>query len=329
MLVQASIDQSLTVRFGRRIRERDERLHIGRLDPSLRWMVNEDSEDDQLEFTDVPLPLGPLESPNGFVRDRRNATIEPSRVPLEEMVHEPLDVSSALLEGRKREVQGSNPVEKILPKRAFPHGCREISTRRRQETDVGPHPTTRSDRSKESRLEDAKKLRLRGEREIGELVEQQDTCASALDEARTIGVGTGERAGHVTEEFRLEELGRQARTRDADERPGCARASPVNRSSDEFLARAGRAAHERRQVDGGDLLNRLEHPLHGRRSTDDSLERFASAAGQSGGRVRDGDRRETRLEGPELGKTGVPSQALSISSGCEPKQVVSRVHAAV
>ena len=93
-----------------------------------------------------------------------------------------------------------------------------------------------------------------------------------LEEALLVGDGAGERAAHVAEEVRLEEVGRERAGVDRHERPGGARREPVERLRDELLAGAALADDEDRRARGRRLPDRLEDPLHRRRAADELAE---------------------------------------------------------
>ena len=62
-------------------------------------------------------------------------------------------------------------------------------------------------------------------RQIADLVEEERAALRQLDLAGHAAIGAGERAALVAEELALDELDRQRRAVDGDERPGLPRRS--------------------------------------------------------------------------------------------------------
>ena len=74
-----------------------------------------------------------------------------------------------------------------------------------------------------------------------------------FEAAGAVGIGAGERAALVAEQFAFGELGGEHRAVEADEWAGSAAAQRVNRLGDELLAGAALAADQHCFVGGGDL----------------------------------------------------------------------------
>ena len=77
--------------------------------------------------------------------------------------------------------------------------------------------------------------------------------------------GAGERALLVAEQLRFEQVGRERRRVERDERLRGARAVPVQRARHEFLAGARLARDEHRHAGAREAADRAEHLLHRRR----------------------------------------------------------------
>jgi hypothetical protein len=76
----------------------------------------------------------------------------------------------------------------------------------------------------------------------------------------------------VSEQLALEQIERDGRAIDLDERPAAPRAEVVNRPRNQLLAGTGLAFNEDRSLRGRDPLDLLEHRLERRTRTDDLLE---------------------------------------------------------
>jgi hypothetical protein len=99
-------------------------------------------------------------------------------------------------------------------------------------------PSGRPDSSHLVPVERAKELGLRLERQIADLVEKERASLGFGEGAIATGMGPGERAAFVSEQLALDELARQCRHVDRDERPCSARPFEVERAGDELLARS-------------------------------------------------------------------------------------------
>ena len=98
---------------------------------------------------------------------------------------------------------------------------------------------------------------------------------------RRSALRAGERAALVAEQLGLEQVLRDRRGVDRDERPGRARAVPVQRARDELLAGARLAGDEHRRVRLRQPADRAEHLLHRRRLAQ-HLRRLAPIAAATG-----------------------------------------------
>ena len=116
-------------------------------------------------------------------------------------------------------------------------------------------------------------LACRPRRHLADLVEEHGAAVGGLEEAALLLPGVGERAPLVAEELAFEQLLRQCRRGDVDERPGRPRAVVVNGLGREVLPGSGLAAQEQRRGGAGrDLAQQFLHAGHRRRRPDDGVE---------------------------------------------------------
>ena len=120
-------------------------------------------------------------------------------------------------------------------------------------------------------LEHAQELRLRRRRHLGDFVEEQHAAGGQFNLARLRLLRAGERATLESEELGLEELFRQRRAIDRDERTAPSWRALVDEPRDDFLARARLALQARRRVGR----------CHLRRAPDDFTPRMRCAEGAS------------------------------------------------
>jgi hypothetical protein len=126
-------------------------------------------------------------------------------------------------------------------------------------------------------LEHAQELRLRFERQLAHLVEQERATVGELEAAAALLRRASERALLVAEELALDQLARQGGAIDFHQRPLAARAAIVDRARDELLAGAGLAVDEDGAVGRGDQPDPLEQALHRWRLAEDLASMSAGA----------------------------------------------------
>jgi len=134
-----------------------------------------------------------------------------------------------------------------------------------------------TDRGVFALLQHAQKSRLRLHRHVADLVEKERAAFCLLEAAGAARVGAGEGALLMTKQFRLDEVARNSRHVDGDERSGAPLAIVVQRARHQLFAGAGFAADHHREIR---LHQSRQHPvdfLHRRRAPDqrDRLEILA------------------------------------------------------
>src|SRR5215510_3294553 len=126
-------------------------------------------------------------------------------------------------------------------------------------------------------LDQLQQLELHGWFDITDLVEEQRAAVGCFHQTNPAILGIGERPSLVAEQFRLEELHRQRRTVDLDERRGFSRAFEMQRARHQLFAGAGLSANQHRRrlsLDEAPLsldqrANTLAQLLHRRRFADE------------------------------------------------------------
>jgi hypothetical protein len=112
--------------------------------------------------------------------------------------------------------------------------------------------------------------------DLADLVEEQRAALRLLHQAAAAALRAGERARLVAEQLRLEQLARQRRAVDLDERPVPAPAAVVEDPRREALAGPGLAGEEHRaERHFGELREQLAHAARGGARAGERLERIA------------------------------------------------------
>ncbi len=126
-------------------------------------------------------------------------------------------------------------------------------------------------------LQHAQQLGLQQQRHLADLVEHQRAAGGQLEQADLVAGRAGERALLVAEQLRLDQLLRQRRAVDLDERALRAAAAHVDRVGDQLLADAVLALDQDVGVALGHRLDQLEQLAHLLALADDVRERVLIA----------------------------------------------------
>ena len=142
------------------------------------------------------------------------------------------DVVLALAQRRQLDRDDVQAVEEILAELALLHHLPQIDVGRGDDAHVDLDRLHAAEPHELALLDHAQQLGLRLERDVADLVEEDAALVGEVEQPLLRVDGAGERALHVAEERRLEQIGRQVAGVDRDERR--------DRTRDEFawIARA-------------------------------------------------------------------------------------------
>ena len=258
------------------------------------------------ELADVAGPGVGLERLQGRRLDARDGAAVRGGELLQEARDEPGDVLRVVLQGRHADVDDVQPVVEVFAERAVRHHLREVAVRRGDEPEVDGLLRRAAEAADGLRLDRAEKGDLRRHVDLADLVEEERSAVRLLDAALlAVLEAARERPGLVAEELRLQEVARERRAFDGDERPLRAPREAVDRLRGEFLARAARPLDEDRRVRRGDLSDERVDALHRRRLAREALQLRAELVLELGDllfEVRRADRlRDAQLEGLQVG----------------------------
>ena len=175
------------------------------------------------------------------------------------------------LRSRKRRQAQRHDVEaeeQVFAERALLNGVAQILVGGGDDADVGLDRRAAADGRVFALLQHPEQARLRLHRHVADLVEEQRAALGLLEAARRARVGAGEGALLMAEQLALDQVARDRRHVDGDERPGLALAVIVQRARDQFLAGARLAGNHHRQVGLHQPRQRAENVLHRRRAAD-------------------------------------------------------------
>jgi hypothetical protein len=173
---------------------------------------------------------------------------------LVEVADQRRQVLEAIAQRRDRDVHDRDAVEEIEAEALGVDHRRQVAVAGHDHPRVEGQRTVGAEGLHRARLERAQQPRLRGERQLAELVEEQRTAVGL--EARSLArcQRAGERARPVAEELRLDQLLAGGAAVDHHERAGGARRVVVQRARRELLAGPRLPLDQDRRVAGGGEL---------------------------------------------------------------------------
>src|SRR5262249_31302648 len=190
--------------------------------------------------------------------------------PFQEPGGERGNVVASLAQRRQAQHQALEPEVEILAKPSLGDAALEIAIAGGDDPDVHRHRARRADLVERLLLKHAQELALMIRSQLADLVEEQRSSIGLLEVAPTFTDRPGEAALDVTEELSLEELGRNGRHVDCDERLIAPRTQGVGRPGEQLLARARLAADEDRQRRWSGSLEIAEQRQYIRITRDDA-----------------------------------------------------------
>src|SRR6266850_2987841 len=230
-----------------------------------------------LELADVSRPLVGTEM---LHRLRRHGTDLLPEVPgeaREEEYDQLRDVRATLAKRRDLDRKHVQPVEEVGPEAPRPYRFLEIAIRRRDHPHVHPGRPARPHGFELLLLENAKKLHLRLEGQLTDLVEEDRAAIGELEAADAALQGTGEGTLHMPEQLALDQARGDCAAVHLHQRAVAAGAAVVNGAGDQLLAGSGLAEDEHAGIRRRHLLDLAERGAQGRARPDELLERMLAA----------------------------------------------------
>ena len=178
-----------------------------------------------------------------------------------ELAEEQLDIGLALAEGRHLDLDGVEPVVEVFTELAPADGVEQVHVRGRDHADVRLLHLRRAHLDVLAVLEDAEQLRLRGEGQFADLVQEEGAAVRLLEVALAGFHRTGEGALDVAEELGVDRsLGDRAAVH-REIFPVLAAAVLVDDLRDVLFAGAAFPGDEDGQVRGGDGDRHLQRTV--------------------------------------------------------------------
>ncbi len=215
------------------------------------------------QLADVARPGVAPQRGAGLVGEAGQHLVRRAREERQQVVGQRQHVARPLTQRRQHHLDHVQPIEQILAEAPCRDLGRQVAVRRRHHAHVaGPGPRL-ADALVALLLKQAQQLRLQGRRQVADLVEEQRAPLGRRHPADRVAHRPGEGTADVAEQFALQQLRRQARTVDRDERPGSARAAGVNGPRQHALAGPALAPQQHGRLTGRRLEGEVERlPLH-------------------------------------------------------------------
>ena len=193
---------------------------------------------------------------------RFHVAAERLRAFAEEMLHQQRYIIAPLTQRRQAQTNHVQTVQQVFAKHALFHTFVEILVRCGDDAHVRFHRRLSADAVILAVLQHAQQTHLQIRRHVADFIEEQRAAFGLLKAALSRRLRASERAAFVTEQFRFEQIFRDRRRVDGDERFAFAQAVFVQRARHEFFASTGFAGDEHGHMRLRQAANGAEHILH-------------------------------------------------------------------
>ena len=153
-------------------------------------------------------------------------------------------------------------VVQILTEAAFSNKCQKLDIRRRDDPNIDLQLLRAAQSHEFTFLNYAKQFCLRLRADGGDFVEENRALIGNFEQTLLGRNRAGERALHVAEQLRFQQIDRNGARIYRNKRFVGARGSGMNRFRDQFLARAALAADQHRRTRRADLRHKIEERQH-------------------------------------------------------------------
>ena len=167
----------------------------------------------------------------------------------DEVFHQRQNVFLAFAQRRQKNRDDGQTVIKVLAELVVAHRALQVAVGRSDHAHIHLHIAHATDPADDLVFEHAQQLRLQQRRQLANLVEEERAAVGHLEQALLHGLGVGEGAFLVAEEFGFHQRLGNGRAVDGDERLVLAAALVMDGFGDEVFAGAALALHQ----DGGRL----------------------------------------------------------------------------
>ena len=226
--------------------------------------------EDVAQLANVAGPVIVEQQPARITRDAGRRPPEAAAVFVEERLTQRQHVLFALAQRRQLDREHVEPVEQVLAELAAAHRQLQIPVRRGDDARVGAQHTRPAEPLELPLLQHAQEFRLHRQAHLADFVEEQRAAAGLLELTGLALRRARKRAALVPEQLRLEQLLRQRRAVEGDERAVPARRGAVHKARGDFLPGPRFAEQQHRRIGRRHLRRLREHAAPRRRLADDA-----------------------------------------------------------
>ena len=173
----------------------------------------------------------------------------------------------AFAQRRQSDRKNVDAVIQVGAERSLPDHFLEVAMRGDDHARIHRDGLVSADALNFSLFQHAQQFGLHRERHVANFIQKKRAARGLLEFSDVARGRAGERTFFVAEEFRLDQLSGHGGAIERHERPGMPRAFLVDRSRDQFLARAGLSLDRDARFAGRDALHLRHQPLHRRART--------------------------------------------------------------
>ena len=218
--------------------------------------------DDVFQLAHVAVPARVEEQALGRRRQARQRFPHPLGGVAQKCRRQIRNIFTALRQRRQDDLDNVQPVEEVAAKTSGSDLRTKIAIGRRDDGDIDALELQRADALDFSIFERAQQLRLDGERELADFVEEEGSALSGLEHAGLGVDGAGEGAAHVAEQLALEKRVDDRGAVNRDEWPAPPRPRLVERTRAQLLAGSRLAGNQHDLRVWRQTLDQTEHFLH-------------------------------------------------------------------
>src|SRR4030065_1301107 len=152
------------------------------------------------------------------------------------MIDQQREVPPPLPQGGVLDGQDAQPIVEVHPEAALFDLFFEVFVGGGNKADIDPPGPGFPDPPNLPLLEQPQEFRLKGQRQVTDLIQKEGPSVGLLEKSRLVPKGPSERAPGMAEQLALQEMIGYGPAVDSDERPGPPRAPPVNGPGNELLS---------------------------------------------------------------------------------------------
>jgi hypothetical protein len=227
--------------------------------------------DDVLQFAHVAGPVVAEQPADGPGMEGTDVPTEFAVERGHDVVGHEDDIDLAFAERGQVDGDDTEPVVEVLSEEPLVDAALEILVGGGDDAGIAGDEFVPADAVEGAVLDEAQELGLQVGAHVADFIEEHGATLGLFEATDTAGVGAGERALLVAEEFGLEQRFGDGGAVDGDERAVLPFAVFVEGTADEFLAGPRLAGDEHIDIESGDHADAFEDLLHGGRLADEAV----------------------------------------------------------